>query len=149
MSTHFFLFSLMILSVSGFRESHVRGFASDDDLSIEPSEGILGHKTQIWDSRPPKSVISRHLKEHYGNKIDIEKHTSSSDRKFYYFKVGDQNLDHFLDGIELMKLITEHSGENEKLNVEDLEIQVDQVIGDLDGNGDGMISFGEYSRKFA
>ncbi|CAP31289.1 Protein CBG12288 [Caenorhabditis briggsae] len=124
MSTHFFLFSLMILSVSCFRESHVRGFASDDDLSIE------------------------HLKEHYGNKIDIEKHTSSSDRKFYYFKVGDQNLDHFLDGIELMKLITEHSGETEKLNVEDLEVQVDQVIGDLDRNGDGMISFGEYSRKF-
>ncbi|KAF1760908.1 hypothetical protein GCK72_009160 [Caenorhabditis remanei] len=125
-----FLSSFMILCVSSFKSrSRIRSFASDDDLSIE------------------------HLKEHYGNKIDIEKHTSAGDRKFYYFKVGDSNKDNNLDGIELFKLIIEHADEDggkmEKIDVESIEVQVDQVISDMDKNQDGMISFSEYSRKFA
>ncbi|CCD66009.1 EF-hand domain-containing protein [Caenorhabditis elegans] len=119
-----FLLALVVLTVNGF-DRKVHSFASDDDLSIE------------------------HLKDHYGNKIEIEKHTSSKDRKFYYFKVGDTNQDNHLDGVELFKMITEHSDEKTKMDVEMIEVQADLVLSELDKNGDGMISFSEYSKKFS
>ncbi|CAI2348706.1 unnamed protein product [Caenorhabditis sp. 36 PRJEB53466] len=119
------LMFLCFLASSGSAEN--QGFGTSNQMSME------------------------HLKEHYGNKIEIERHNSPGDRQFFYFQMGDTNHDHFLDGLELFKMIEHKHEEAGKgmTDAEQYEVQVDQVLSDFDKDGDGLISFSEYSKRFS
>uniref|UniRef100_A0A8R1IC46 EF-hand domain-containing protein n=1 Tax=Caenorhabditis japonica TaxID=281687 RepID=A0A8R1IC46_CAEJA len=100
----------MMTSMSILVVAEIHGFGTEDSMSIE------------------------HLQEHYKNKVTMEKHNTPEDRKFYYFKLGDTNKDQFLDGTELLKMISDHAhdiDEPGKVSITDaemVEVQVDKAL---------------------
>ncbi|KAI6190583.1 hypothetical protein M3Y97_00134300 [Aphelenchoides bicaudatus] len=92
-----------------------------------------------------------HMKQHLGNKIDVEQMNEQKQR-FHYFKLHDLNKDGALDGIEIIKALTHSHEEHDSkprdpMQDSELENLVDAVLKDMDLNNDGRINFAEYLRK--
>lgn len=56
--------------------------------------------------------VSRHIKEHLKQKVDIGKISLNKDLEaFHYFRMHDLNRDGKIDGVELIKGLTHHHEE--------------------------------------
>ncbi|ETN77856.1 EF hand, partial [Necator americanus] len=92
-----------------------------------------------------------HIKQHLEDKIDVGTMTEEQQR-FHYFSMNDLDKDNRIDGIEIVKALT-HSHEKGTgpgipvQNDDELIAMVDDVLHDMDLNGDGYIDYAEYLKK--
>jgi hypothetical protein len=113
----------------------------------------------------------RHIKAHLEDKLELgEKKMSPEEERYHYFSMNDLNKvcpmfvkvcfplpikDNVIDGIEVWKAIHhnhDHHGKLEgppatPLSDEEVEKSVDDVMKDIDLNGDGAIDYSEYIKK--
>ncbi|KAK6755215.1 hypothetical protein RB195_013909 [Necator americanus] len=102
-----------------------------------------------------------HIKQHLEDKINVGTMTEEQQR-FHYFSMNDLDKDNRIDGIEIVKALThshEKGTDTQKLtrprrrpgipvqNDDELIAMVDDVLHDMDLNGDGYIDYAEYLKK--
>lgn len=91
----------------------------------------------------------QHLKEHLDGQINSEKKMSDEEMQFHYFKVHDYDNNNMLDGIELIKAMTHHHGDEEDEQMttipdDELSEMINDILRDLDSNLDGYIDYPEF-----
>ncbi|KAL3083003.1 hypothetical protein niasHS_010805 [Heterodera schachtii] len=97
-----------------------------------------------------------HIKQHLEDKLDTgEWKMTEDEERFHYFSMNDLNKDRVLDGIEVWKAI--HHTHNEEgelsgpppqpISDTDGEKAVDDIMKEIDLNGDGVIDYSEYLNK--
>ncbi|VDO20210.1 unnamed protein product [Heligmosomoides polygyrus] len=98
------------------------------------------------------NLLYEHLKSKIGE-VDPLKMTEEQQR-FFYFKVFDLNKDDRIDGLEILFALThahdDDTGEIYGGSVPDEELyvkRIDNVLRDVDSNGDGYIDYAEYTKN--
>uniref|UniRef100_A0A914HGW7 EF-hand domain-containing protein n=1 Tax=Globodera rostochiensis TaxID=31243 RepID=A0A914HGW7_GLORO len=98
----------------------------------------------------------QHIKQHLEDKLEIgEREMTKDEERFHYFSMNDLNKDRVLDGIEVWKAIHHTHSEDGELNgpppqpISDGEVEkaVDDIMKEIDLNGDGLIDYSEYLNK--
>uniref|UniRef100_A0A915PVY9 EF-hand domain-containing protein n=1 Tax=Setaria digitata TaxID=48799 RepID=A0A915PVY9_9BILA len=98
-----------------------------------------------------------HIKEHLDGKLDPTANMTPEQLQFHYFNMHDVDRNGLLDGIELIKAITHFHEENRNsrqgaaqpppvLTEIEIERMLDPIFDSDDLNGDGFISYPEFSK---